>query len=146
MRWRTAAGNWSPVNNALRRRRTVLEEIERWRDEAAAPDGLSLLDLLFVENRLGCWAGIWPYAQYYGPGFTFFPMCHREVIDLMMFLPEAVRRGEGFNQMVIRQEWPELLDLPFNTPSRSVRAAHFPTRVAGGLRRRARDLRRRTAP
>ena len=122
----------------------VLEELERWRDDAAAPDALSLLDLLFVENRLGCWAGIWPHAQYYGPGFTFFPMCHREVIDLMMALPEAVRRGEEFNQMVIRQEWPELLDVPFNTPSRSVRAAHLPTRVAGGLRRRARHLRRRT--
>ncbi len=116
----------------------VLEEVERWRNEVTVPDPLSILDLLFVENRLGCWAGIWPYAQYYGPGFTFFPMCHREVIDLMMFLPEAVRRGGEFNQMVIRQEWPELLDVPFNSPSRTVRAAHLPRRIAGGVRRRAR--------
>ncbi len=121
---------------------TVLEEIERWRDTSGAPDALALLDLLFVENRLACWAGIWPYAQYYGPGFTYFPMNHREVIDLMMGLPEAVRRGEKFNQMVIRQEWPELLDVPFNTPSRSVRLAQLPARVERGLRRRVRSMRK----
>ena len=120
-----------------------MEQIERWRDSAGAPDDYALLDLLFVENRLARWAGVWPYAQYYGPGFTFFPMCHREVIDLMRFLPEAVRRSKEFNQMVIRQEWPELLDVPINTPSRTVRAAHLPTRIARGVRRRVVAFRRR---
>ena len=99
-------------------------------------DAFTLLDLLFVENRLGCWAGVWPYAQYYGPGFTFFPMNHREVIAHMAGLPETVRWNETFNEMVIRHEWPELLDVPFNSPSRSVRAAYFPTRVLRGARRR----------
>lgn len=123
----------------------VLGEIERWRDSAGAPDDLALLDLLYVENRLGCWAGIWPYAQFFGPGFMFFPMCHREIIDLMLFLPEAVRRSGELNTLVIRQEWPELLERPFNSPSRPVRAAHLPRRVVGGVRRRARHLVRRSA-
>jgi hypothetical protein len=118
----------------------VREEIERWRDASTAPDSYALMDLLYVENRVGCWAGIWPYAQYYGPGFSFFPMSHREAIDLMMFLPETVRRRGDFNRMVIRQEWPELLELPFNDPSRSVRAAHLPRRVARGVARRSRRL------
>lgn len=116
----------------------VREEVERWRDASTAPDSFALADLLYIENRVGCWGGIWPYAQYTGPGFALFPMCHREAIDLMMFLPESVRRSGQFNELVIRHEWPELLDLPFNTPPRSVRLAHLPRRLARGVTRRVR--------
>lgn len=140
------SGHLDPGQQLAAASPTVVEEIERWRDAAGAPDEYSLLDLLFVENRLGCWGGVWPYAQYRGPGFTFFPMCHREIVDLLMALPEDVRWMEDFNAMVIRQEWPELLDVPFNSPSRSIRAAHLPTRVVRGLRRRAGVLRGRVLP
>jgi hypothetical protein len=137
------AGHLDPGQQRAAASPLITDEIEAWRDGAGAPDELALLDLLYVENRLGCWGGVWPYAQYRGPGFTFFPMNHREVVDLMMALPDDVRREESFNQLVIRHEWPDLLEIPFNDPARSVRAAHLPTRVARGLRRRGRDVRHR---
>jgi hypothetical protein len=121
---------------------TVLERAELWQRNSCAPDSLALLDLAYIENALACWAGVWPYAEFTGPGFTIFPMCHREIIDLILALPEQTRTDETFMQIVIQRQWPELLDWPINTTSRRVRFTYFPYRVARGLRRRTSQVRR----
>ena len=69
-----------------------------------------------MEQRLGCWGGIWPYAQSGDPGFIIFPMCHRDVIERMLTLPTQYRRSGALMQDVIKREWPELLDWPFSEP------------------------------
>ena len=121
---------------------TVLERVDLWQQNAGAPDSLALLDLAYIENALACWAGIWPYAEFSGPGFTVFPMCHREIIDLILSLPERTRTDETFMRIVIHRQWPELLDWPINTTPRRVRVTYFPRRIARGLQRRANELRR----
>jgi hypothetical protein len=91
-------------------------------------DTFQLLDLFFVEQELGCWGGILPYAEGPEKGFILFPLCHREILTRMMTLPtEYKRRGyrmyerlrtgtPPFMKEIIEREWPELLDWPFNTP------------------------------
>jgi len=107
----------------------TLPALRRWLD--AAPPGMDtfrLLDLFFVEQEMGAWAGILPYAEGGDPGFILYPMCHREIVTRMMTLPteykrngflnyERPRRGTPpFMREIISREWPELLEWPFNTP------------------------------
>jgi hypothetical protein len=112
----------------------VLGYVERWMQGVAEPDALRVLDLSYIEKVVAAWAGVWAYAEYFGPGFTIFPMCHSEVIALIMGLPDDVRRQGTFNQILIAQEWPELLDIPVNTATTQVRLRHKQRAVIRRLR------------
>lgn len=125
----------TPGQQAASASPVVLRQLEHWIEHAGTTDALQLLDMFYLENRIGSWGGVFPYAEYYGPGFTIFPMCHREIIDEMASLPEQTRRDETFNRDVIAREWPNLLEWPFNTPSARVRAAQFPSRAVRWARR-----------
>lgn len=91
----------------------VLSRARHWLEVTPAADSLQLLDLFYIEQRLGCWAGVWPYADCEA-GFNIFPMCHRVVTERMLRLPTAYRRSGRLMQDIIAQEWPELLRWPFN--------------------------------
>jgi len=105
----------------------TLPPLRRWLETAPNLDTYQLLDLFFVEQLLGCWAGVLPYAEGGDPGFILYPMCHREIITSMMTLPTEYRlhgyrvcekHHSGpppFMVEIIRREWPELLEWPFNT-------------------------------
>jgi hypothetical protein len=93
----------------------LLERAEAWLRTAPATNTLELLDLFYLEQRLGCWAGVWPYAEC-DPGFVVFPMCHRAVVERMRCLPALFRRSGALMETIIAREWPELLEWPFNNP------------------------------
>lgn len=106
----------------------TIPPLRRWLETAPDMDTFQLLDLFFVEQQLGCWAGVLPYAEGGDPGAILFPMCHREVITRMMTLPteyriygfyscENGRSGSPpFMKAIIEREWPELLEWPINDP------------------------------
>jgi hypothetical protein len=75
-----------------------------------------ILDLFYLEQRLGCWAGIMPYGIAEDGEFLVFPLCHREIIELMLALPRSYRWAGSLPIDIIRHEWPELLEYPINTP------------------------------
>lgn len=105
----------------------TLPPLRRWLETAPELDTFQLLDLFFVEQLLGCWSGVLPYAEGGDPGFILYPMCHREVVTSMMTLPTEYRLhgyrvcekhhsgSPPFMEEIIRREWPELLEWPFNT-------------------------------
>jgi len=92
-----------------------LERTEAWLRTAPVANTLELLDLFYIEQRLGCWAGVWPYAEC-DSGFVVFPMCHRVVVEHMRGLPVPLRRSGALMETIIAREWPELLEWPFNKP------------------------------
>jgi len=104
----------------------TLPPLRRWLETAPELDTFQLLDLFFVEQLLGCWSGVLPYAEGGDPGFILYPMCHREIITRMMTLPTEYRLhgyhvcekhhsgSPPFMVEIIRREWPELLEWPFN--------------------------------
>lgn len=94
----------------------TLPPVERWLETVPAGNAIQVLDLFYIEQRLGCWGGVWPYAQTGSPGFVLFPMCHREIIRNMLSLPTPYRRSGCLGRDVIAREWPELLAWPFNEP------------------------------
>ena len=113
----------------------ALAQLDRWMQEAPTDNSLDLLDRFYVEQRLGCWGSLISHAEYYGPGFWVGPMDHREIVLLMMSLPERDRREGTLLKEIMRQQWPGLLDWPFNTTPWQVRANRLPGRIA---KRRAR--------
>ncbi|WP_232210433.1 hypothetical protein [Nitrococcus mobilis] len=86
-------------------------------------------DLLYVEQRLGCWAGVlrWGVAK---PDMIFWPMAHRRVLEVMLRLPAEAKVRSAVHQRVIEREWPDLLTIPVNkwwewqkVPGKGLRAA-----------------------
>lgn len=108
-----------------------LERAEQWLAGLRGFDALTVIDLNYLESAVAPWAGPWAYAEFFDPGFTLFPMCHREIVDTFLALPEDVRCDVTFQQTLIRQEWPELLQWPFNPTPWQAETLHFPRRALG---------------
>ena len=91
----------------------LLAAVERWL--AGVPAGLDafqLLDLAYLELRLGPWA----FAQGYplsGPR-DLHPLISRAQFRRMWSLPPAFRRDPGFVAALVEQAWPELGQVPVN--------------------------------
>ena len=117
----------------------TLARADAWISEAATGDSFHLLDLFYVEQRLGCWAGVWAYAEAPNCLYQAFPLCHRRVVDLMMRLPVEYRRSGTLPNDIISREWPELLAQPFNTPTLLHRVAQKGSYLLSKISRAARD-------
>ena len=96
----------------------VLAAAETWL--AGLPRGVrasaaSVLDLAYVEQRLGCWESP---ARYLYPGRprVASPMSAAFNIETMLRLPEAYRAAGLLQEDMVRYGWPELLQVPFNAP------------------------------
>lgn len=97
----------------------------------------TILHLFYIEQRLGCWAGVTPYGEAQST-FDVFPYSHRRIIELMLSLPVNYKRERRFWKDVVEREWPDLLLFPVNPRSRfemwEERTRLGLTRVASGLR------------
>jgi len=92
-----------------------LAAIAAWLENVPTRDPFLILDLFFMEQRLGGWAGLFPYGYADAGRFHIFPMLHRRVIETMLALPPRSLRGtDQLARRVMQQEWPELLEYPFN--------------------------------
>lgn len=98
----------------------TLAQARAWLQEVPAANALQVLDLFFVEQDMGGWAGIVPYAEC-DPGFMIFPLCHRRAVQRMLTLPAQYRRSGRLGRDVIAREWPELLEWPINQPMGAAR-------------------------
>lgn len=91
--------------------------INAWFDSLPCRDPFLTLDLFYIEQRLGCWAGLIPYGLAQGGCFLIFPLCHRDIIEAMLSLPPVTVRGTDLlARRIMEREWPELLEYPFNEP------------------------------
>ncbi len=95
---------------------TGIAAIEQWLGGVAHLPGLLQLDLAYLELRMGCWGFAMAYANH--TPVHIHPLISRTCFTAMLSLPPDWRRQEnGSNRWireVIRQNWPELLDLPIN--------------------------------
>jgi hypothetical protein len=120
--WRVSDTQTSPLSwSALLERIRIppVEEIgiraQRWLDTVPLRDTLAILDLLYLEQRLGCWAGPSQYGSVRSR-FIVLPFNATRIFQLMLALPHEYRRENRLAEELIRARWPELLDLPFNEP------------------------------
>lgn len=91
----------------------LLEASERYVDSLPNLDFFSLLDLVYIEQRLGCWGNLSTYTgNFYAPHYL--PLSSRKIFTSMMSLPREYKFKQQLCNDLIRTEWPELLQYPFN--------------------------------
>lgn len=97
----------------------VDQAADAWLRNVPEMDPVTLLDLFYLENRIGCWAGP---GNYLGVGVPpIWILNRRDIIQAMLRLPFAYKRRAQLAEDVIRREWPELLRFPFNRASPAIR-------------------------
>jgi hypothetical protein len=92
-----------------------LTRARAWLESVPASNALQILDLFMIEQDMGCWGGVFPYAHC-DPGFLVFPLCHRGIVERMLMLPASYRRSGRLPRDIIAREWPALLEWPINQP------------------------------
>jgi hypothetical protein len=91
----------------------LLKATEAWLKELDFLDAFKILDLVHIEQRLGCWAA----PMHYGNTTSAFEIAtfnSRMIFNAMMRLPHAYRRKKQLAIDICKNEWPELLYFPFN--------------------------------
>lgn len=119
----------------------VVAALDRWCEELDGRSVFEILDLAYIEQRMGPWGG----AQFPSDPtlVRFAPLIARAGVTAMMSLPPDWKRNEGMSAEVLRQTWPELNRFPFNTlgPMRDGlakirKALHDPSVFVRKLRKR----------
>lgn len=91
----------------------LLERVGVWLD--GVPEGLDsfqLLDLAYVELRMGPWAFAQPYDS--GGPTSQHPLISRAQFTRMWSLPPEFRAGSGMMRALVAEFWPELGTIPIN--------------------------------
>ncbi len=92
----------------------ILQFTDAWLEEIATLEWNTILDLMYIEQRLGCWAGPLQYGQDGMHKARLFPFNDRAIFKAILNSPVEPRRRQRLADDVLESEWPELLDLPFN--------------------------------
>ena len=116
----------------------ILERARAWMNGVPATRPMHLIDAIYIEQRLGCWAGVFAYGDAAQVHCRIKPFVHRDAFTAMLRLPDAYKLAGRFPREVIASRWPELARIPFN---RRAGARHYADR----LRRRAHLVRRALA-
>ena len=89
----------------------LIGKAEEWLASLPASEAPHVLDLLYIEQRLGCWAA----PQGYGQRTTgMAPLADQQLFELMLSLPWDYRFEQKLAVDLIARLWPELLAYPFN--------------------------------
>jgi hypothetical protein len=94
--------------------RHTLGRITAWMSGLPASSTWDLLDFFYLEQRLGCWAGVRSYASADMVRFESWPLNSRRLVALMLSIPYEYKLAARLNHDVIRSRWPELAELPYN--------------------------------
>ena len=133
----------------------VLDAAAAWLDELppqVRADGPTVLDLAYVEQRMGCWQAPSGYLFHGSPGrrLVVSPMAEALNIETMLGLPEDYRAAGVLQRDMVAYGWPELLAVAFNEPTGLLRLSGELNRIVvrsrthlGRVRRRVRS---RTGP
>lgn len=86
--------------------------LQNWLDAVPSENGLDVLDLAYIENRMGPWSA----GQFYNDPtlVRYAPLFTRRATELMLGLPPDWKRAEKLSGEVVRQAWPELSRFPYN--------------------------------
>lgn len=84
-----------------------------WMTELSFLSTFTFLDLLYIEQRLGCWAAPTHYGNRTSVS-EIIPLNSRAIFYDMARLPFCYRFKQKFVNDLINYAWPKLLQLPFN--------------------------------
>jgi len=122
-----------PTNERFRR------AMEGWIHGLSGMDLQTVLDFMYLEQRMGAWASAHMHGS--APGMNVMtPFCHRQVMQSMLRLPTAYTYRQRLASDVIAVAWPDLGRLPFQRrPGAIGYLRHFGRRHVAGTFRRSVD-------
>lgn len=91
----------------------LLTRVEAWLVGLAGRPTTEILDLAYLEQRVGPWGS----AQFCADPtlLRLAPLLNRRAIDAMLALPEEWKKSEGMARAVLAATWPEIEAYPYNT-------------------------------
>ena len=91
----------------------LVSRVETWLAGLAEHTTLQILDLAYLEQRVGPWGS----AQFCADPtlLRLAPLLNRRAIEAMLALPQDWKRTEGMARAVLSETWPELEAYPYNT-------------------------------
>lgn len=108
------------------------ENVTSWLANQPLQDLDQVLDLYYVEQRIGAWIAVGSSAVADFVALELWPLNNRRVVEIMLGLPLDFKLKAGLHDKVIAAEWPELLELPFNQP---VDSSSLPRKIRRAARR-----------
>lgn len=118
----------------------VLEAASQWREGLPASlTPADVLDLTYIEQRLGCWESLARYA-YPGRPLVLSPMTTAFNLETMLRLPERYRAAGLLQEDMVASCWPELLEVPFNEGRGLLGFEQRLRRRSGPVRRKVRRV------
>lgn len=93
------------------------DAMDRWHEDVyrLEKDGYHILDFLYWEHRLNNWQSM-SQMEFDLAQDELTPFSHRGLVQLFFGVPLRYRRAPDFSlyRMIMKDNWPELLDYPFN--------------------------------
>jgi hypothetical protein len=105
----------------------VFERAERWFQSLPTRKLVDVLGLRGLE-RVACWGGPQEYG-YVSDAFVLSPYCHRRIVQLKLTLPPGYRWRDRLPDDLLKQRWPELLEIPFDKAFGLRGAPSLPKRI-----------------
>lgn len=90
----------------------LISAAQRWLEPISNLPASTILDLAYIEQRMGTWSGPETVSGCGFPGFT--PFNDRQIIDWGLAIPYERRAKDAVPHEIIRILWPELLSVPIN--------------------------------
>jgi hypothetical protein len=91
-----------------------LKEAELWLSDISHLNPFFILDLMYIEHRLGCCMGQVMYSYDQRFKFSLYPINHRQIFEAMFRLGISYKKKGFIANGVCQSQWAELLDIPFN--------------------------------
>ena len=92
----------------------MLQAANDWIARVPFDDAGRVMDLFYLEQRIGCWASAMSPGYSGMSLFELWPMNNRRILDLILRLPPDYKMSARMNRDVISSNWPELLEFKFN--------------------------------
>lgn len=126
-----------------------LARARQWLDGLGHLDGISIVALFHIEQRLGCWSAVIEYGELGSASARLCPTTSGAIVRGSLALPDDYRLERQLHERVIAAAWPELLDVPFNEGISAPRwlreIFRLRKRLGGATATQARRVRRRLA-
>jgi len=93
-----------------------IQETSHWLATFEATPRTFALDMAYIEQRLGAWAGAMGWEPIASGRRVVQGFSSRAIFEQMLSLPEAYRWEQQLTKDIVESNWPELLKYPINTP------------------------------
>jgi hypothetical protein len=92
----------------------VIEKAEKWLSEFVNLRSDIVLELAYLEQRVGCWAGPNAYSYDHLALPVIYAFAHRDILENMITLPNVYKKKQQMPIDICKLKWADILDVPFN--------------------------------